>query len=194
MASLLSHCAAPPQKTIDTVNAKQHPSPAWERHHAELKNLSTWRAKGRLAASNTKEGGSAAFDWQQDHLNYQIKFVGAFGAGSALLTGTPHLVTLQDSQGKFRQAQSPEVLMNYLAGWHIPLTGLQYWVKGMPMPNQPTRVLQVDEQGRLIHLSQLGWDIEYSTYSPGQSISLPGKINLVNNQLKVKLVMKQWHI
>ncbi|MFO1257991.1 MAG: lipoprotein insertase outer membrane protein LolB [Gammaproteobacteria bacterium] len=194
MASLLSHCAAPPQQPVQTLNAKQHPIPAWERHYTELKNLHAWHAKGRLAASNSKEGGSAAFDWQQEHLNYQIKFVGAFGAGSAILVGTPHLVTLQDSQGKFKQAQSPEVLMNHLAGWHIPLTGLQYWVKGMPMPDQPTKTLDVDTEGRLIHLAQLGWDIEYSAYSPTQTISLPGKINLVNNQLKVKLVIKQWHI
>lgn len=193
-ALLLTQCAAPPSKPIDTFNAKQHAVPAWDKHHAALKALDTWQAKGRLAASNGKEGGSAAFDWQQHDHDYQIKFMGAFGAGSAVLTGSPNLITLQDSQGKVKQAKTPEALMKDSVGWHIPLSGLQYWAKGMPIPNQPSPILKVDHAGNLIYLSQLGWDIEYSGYRLEQAIALPGKINLTNNQLKVKLVMKQWHI
>lgn len=147
-----------------------------------------WSAKGRLAVNHGKKGANASFVWQQFQDRYQIRMHGPFGAGSVLITGTPREVFAQEANGKKHQATSPEQLMQRLVGWHLPLSGLRYWIRGISIPNVPITEKRFNKQGFLVHIVQDGWTIRYTEYKD----TLPKKIELHHPKLKIKLIVTAW--
>ena len=83
---------------------------------------------------------------------------------------------------------------------------MQYWILGVPAPKISfTKTL--DSYGRLQHLRQDGWDIEFLEYRTFSDRELPRKMVLTalpgtqhitddelgeNNRVKVKVIIKQW--
>jgi len=50
-----------------------------------------------------------------------------------------------------------------------------------------------DAFGRLQTLSQQGWAIEYLNYVEHNGLSLPSKIRIKNDHVRLKLIVKNWH-
>lgn len=147
-----------------------------------------WYAKGRLAVTHGKKGGNASFIWQQFQDRYQIRMHGPFGAGSILITGMSSGVFAQEANGKKHRASSPEQLMQRLVGWHLPLSGLRYWIRGIPIPNVPVTTKHLNDRDLLNSFVQKGWTIRYNEYQD----LLPKKIELHHPKLKIKLIITAW--
>ena len=150
-----------------------------------------WQARGRLAASNGGKGGNAQFVWTQKGDSYQIKLFGPFGSGSVYITGHPTFVELQETNGKKTRAQSPEQLLKKIAGWQVPVTGLRYWMRGIPSPNSQASSQSTNAAGNLQHLAQQGWHIVYESYQEGNP-ALPNKLRLQNGKVKLKMIVTEW--
>ena len=191
--SLLCQCSTPPKPIPSSIQKNGNTNHFQIRQQHFLKQT-TWHAKGRIAANNSHDGGSANFDWQNINLKYSIKLSGPLGLGSAKLNGQPDQVTFIDQYGKRHTATNPETLMKKLLGWQVPIQGLNYWIKGILIPNINYSNLTLDELGRLNTVEQSGWTIQYVNYYEATLLSLPKKITLTNNDLKVKLVIKQWQV
>jgi outer membrane lipoprotein LolB len=88
--------------------------------------------------------------------------------------------------------------MQALYGWALPLSGLRYWVLGIPEPKRgferDAKRGHLDAYGRLAKLRQGGWTIDYQQYQDTQPIELPQEIALSNRALKVKLVVSEWQL
>lgn len=171
-----------------TLPTAQPAAPAVTAQETVPSSADRWSAKGRLAVMHGKKGGNASFIWQQLQDRYQLRMHGPFGAGSVLITGTPHEVFAQEANGKKHQAGSPEQLMQRLVGWHLPLSGLRYWIRGMPIPGVAVSAKRSNREGFLTHLVQSGWTIHYSEYKD----ALPKKIELHHPKLKIKLIITAW--
>lgn len=163
----------------------------WEQHQKKIEALNNWSAKGRFAVTQGQKGGNASFLWQQSDPLYQVKLHGPFGAGALMITGSPRHVYARDAKGKKYQADSPEQLMQQIVGWHVPLSGLRYWIRGIPIPNVPITSMQLNSDGCLQQLAQDGWSIQYIEYT-FDKIALPKMIQLHNPKLKIKLVITAW--
>jgi outer membrane lipoprotein LolB len=79
-------------------------------------------------------------------------------------------------------------------GWTMPVEGMRYWAIGLPAPDSKPERQQLDDQGRLLELSQSGWTIEYRRYQPVGEVELPDKIFMQNHKLNVKLVVERWQL
>ena len=78
-------------------------------------------------------------------------------------------------------------------GLQVPVTGLRYWILGLPAPGaERSRVL--DGQGRLLSLEQNSWSMDYRGYTDVDGLSLPRKLFLRRDDLRVRLVVEQWRI
>lgn len=152
---------------------------------------SHWTAKGRLAVTQARKGGNASFFWEQNGDHSRIRLHGPFGAGSVIITADPQGILAIDAKGEKHQAASAEELMEKLAGWHVPLSGLRYWIRGLPIPGVPIAVQQINKEGCLQRLSQNGWIIHYHQYIDDKEL-LPKRIELRNPKLKIKLVITAW--
>ena len=70
---------------------------------------------------------------------------------------------------------------------------MRYWVRGMPVPGVAEQAAR-DEQGRLARLDQSGWTITYNRYQPGAGAALPAKLQLVHEDISVRLVIDHWQL
>ncbi len=168
------------------------PHGAWDQHLAAVAGLHKWNFNGRLALSRNKEGWSAKLNWQQQGDHYRLRLQAPLGQGGYELSGAPGEVRIITAEGKRYQAASAEQLLQQTLGWTLPVTGLGYWVRGIPQPDLRYRSIGLDAQGRLSDLDQAGWRISILGYIKVGEYSLPGKIFMANDALKIRLVIDAW--
>jgi len=181
-------CATTPPIDISHKNA------SWDLRRDRLSKLTTWQASGRIAVRMDKEAWSATLQWQQQRQEYFLRLIAPLGQGTYEITGNKAGVFLRTAKNEVYKAETPESLMEGNFGWSVPVSGLIYWIRGLPEPGARTEQLLLDEQGRITDLSQSGWRVSFSAYNEAGGYELPGRIALQNNKLKVRLVIKHWKI
>lgn len=166
---------------------------AWAARQSTLARLTQWQADGRIGVVNSQDGWHASFQWAQQDPTYRIDIIGPLGQGRITIQGDEREVSIQTQDGQRSTAPDPDLLLEQTLGLRLPVTGLRYWVRGLPAPG-PTALLQTDAAGRLTRLEQNGWVIEYPSYAPSSvfNLDLPERIVARRLDLGVKLVIEQW--
>ena len=188
MILLFSGCATRQPVSEDIKSAN------WQRHREKLFELHTWQLKGRIGMQMGKQGGTASMHWQQDRHHYFLRVVAPLGRGSYELTGSENGVVMRTGKNKLLYANDPETLLQEYFGWQVPLSGLSYWVRGLPEPDIKIDDLILDDKGRIMELSQSGWQISYIRYTKSSGYDLPGKIVMQNGKLKIRLLIRDWNL
>ena len=166
----------------------------FQANRAKLAELGSWQLQGRLAMTTAKEAWSATLQWIQTDGDYQLRLIAPLGRGSFELRGNDHGVILRLAQKQVLQADDPETLLQKNFGWTVPVSGLQYWIRGIPDPDAKINNLLLDDQGRINSLEQSGWQVTYTQYASQGAYELPGRITMVNVNLKLNLVIKSWKL
>jgi len=188
---LTTHCTLL-QPRLTTPQKKL---PPWTTQRTQLSRLQTWQARGVMSVRHHRQTALASFTWQRQPHRYQIRIFAPLNAKTLQITGRPGRVTLWRSSKQKTIAQTPEALMAQQLGWSLPLSNLDYWARGLPVPHKPAK-LQFDAHGRLKQIYQAGWQINYLSFqSPQQRQNhppLPRKIRLRHPNLHATLVFKRW--
>lgn len=166
---------------------------AWETHRARLGKIQTWSLKGRVAGKSNNQGFRAGVRWQQQRQVFNIDLHGPLGRKTAVISGQAGDVQVNTSRGEHYSARDPEILMQDLFGYALPVNGLRYWVRGVPDPGQVYASLELDAWGRLKHLRQAGWDIDYNRYHEGKP-ALPAFIQISSSTLNAKIIIDGWFL
>ncbi len=165
---------------------------SWDQHQKSINNLTVWHAIGKIGFTNGNQGGSASLDWQQKKNNFTLNLYGPFKTENIRITGKPGVIYLSTSDGIQQTANTPEEVIEKQLGWNVPVTGLIYWSKGIPIPGEPSDLIQLSKENRLTRLVQHGWNIEYHEYKAFDQFILPTKITLQYEKIKIKLIFKSW--
>ncbi len=179
--------------TTMTPPAPKQSSVTWESRQALLSRLQSWQLSGKIAVNTTKESGSASVDWSQHAQNYKISLYGPLGANGITLNGNAANVTMETSNGQKSSAATAEQLIAQQWGWHLPVSYLTYWIRGLPVPNLP-QTSRFDEAHRLASLTQQGFTVVYSGYTTAGSLELPQRMSITSPTFKSKLVIYKWNI
>lgn len=172
----------------------QNKQEAWSTRYAQLLKINTWRIEGAMAVHNDKQAQSANVTWiQKAQRRYKMYLSGPLGAGAMELSGRPDHVRLQTGDGKTHEATSPEALLASVQGWHLPVSNLYYWIRGVPAPGGGA-VTQFDKVHHLTSLKQQGWTIQFTRYTAVRGIDLPSKLRLARGKLRIKMVVSQWQL
>jgi len=177
--------------TIPTTKPSSEVQRLWTARQPALSELQAWNISGRLGIQTQREGWHISFRWQQDDGLYHIVLSDPLGQASAELQGRARSVTLLMADGHSVTAPDPDQLLAKNLGWPVPIKGLHYWVRGLPMPGVKEQH-GLDQEGRLKWLKQSGWDISFRRYGDFVGQDLPTKIFLDNDRLKVRLVIDGW--
>lgn len=187
----LGACSTHQQKDqiSDTVN--------WPLQQKKLAQVQSWVISGRIAVQTEYEGGQADYRWQQhNNTDYDIRLQAPMGAGTTLITGRINGVSLKTSSGDELFDTDVDKLMLRLNGWPVPVSGLQYWVKGLPAPTSSFEISQWNNNGLPVVMLQDGWRIELKKYKKIGAHYLPGKLFInrqnVNEEVDVRLIIRQW--
>lgn len=167
---------------------------SWQANREKITKLENWELTGRIALSMERQAWSASLQWVQAQQAYQLRIIAPMGQGSLEMQGNSRGVTMQVAKDKLVHADSPEILLQKSFGWSVPVSGLKYWIRGIPVPDRRINKLLLDDNGRVSEMEQSGWHVSYSNYTSQGSVELPGKIVMQNGSLKLRLVIRHWLI
>lgn len=192
LLSALSACS-----TFSPVDALSPQSINWQAQQQRLKNIPQWAAQGRIAVQTENNGGQADFSWvQQDEQHYAIRLQAPLGAGTTWIDSNEQGVSLRTSSGDNLYARDVDRLMSRVNGWPLPVSGLRYWVLGLPSAGRSYQVMQWNEHGLPEVMQQDGWRIEFRSYAYEDELLLPHKlfIRRLDQEISVRLIIRQWQL
>lgn len=188
-------CAAPLPRPPD-----DHLQRLWQARASALLPIQQWDLRGRLAVRAEEHGGQASFTWKRAAAQHSIRLNGPLGRGAVRITQDETGAQLQDAEQRVAYAASAEELLFRYTGWRLPLTHLNYWVRGVPVPELPSSQ-DLDDTGRLKTLRQQGWDVQYQEYAQFEGHELPNRLTLTYvpdpaavdmPTMEVRLVIERW--
>ncbi len=188
LAAALSGCALVPTEPGPAERAA-----AWEQRQASLSDRERWDFTGRIAVDAGEERWSASLRWRQIGESYRVNVWGPLGQTLARLDGTPNGVTLRTSDGTY-YALSPEQLLYRELGWRLPVSGMRHWVRGLPAPQAPIDVLELDAIGRPERLEQSGWQVSFPEYERYSVDAMPGRVLLHSDLVSIRLLAETWGV
>ncbi len=164
---VLSACATMPARQ-GALN--QHLT--WRMRQMQLRKVTHWRLTGAVAITTPQQSKTASLVWQQSYADhYQVDLFGPLGTGHARLSSNTASVTLQ-ANGQRYQSATAEGLMQKVLGWHVPVSHLYFWIRGLPAPSFKSR-MTFDAYHHIINLQQQGWKIHYQQHTAVNGIDLP---------------------
>ncbi|MFP4160752.1 MAG: lipoprotein insertase outer membrane protein LolB [Ectothiorhodospira sp.] len=186
---VLAACAvSPPQPPVDDAER------AWRERVETLSGRDEWVLQGRLALAVEEERWNAHMRWRQEGGDYEIRVFGPFGRQAARLQGHREGVTLHTREGTVRHARDPDGLVYDALGWRLPVSGLRYWILGIPAPRGDVKARELDAAGRASRLEQAGWTVRYQRYDETQRPALPDRMTLEYDDIRLRLVLDDWRM
>ena len=164
----------------------------WSALRNNLEALDSWQLGGRVNVRYYDEAYTPRIRWQQEDLNYHIRLWGTFNAGNTTIEGRPGYVSLEQD-GNVLTASSPEDLILQQLGYELPVSHLEYWIRGLPAPSSNAE-LAFNELNQLSQLVQDGWTVNYPDPRQYGDIVLPRRVDMsrANDDVRLRFVGLSW--
>lgn len=185
----LNGCAVAPTQPKPITNI-QSSLAMHEAHLLSIATITAFNLKGKIGVQANRNSFSGSLHWQHALEIDNIAIFSPLGSQVADIKKTPTFVTLTDNQGQAITEKNAEALTEKVLGWQLPLAGLSDWVLGRPKQSALSD-REWDADGKLIKLTQNGWQIEYMEYKKIDAYQLPAKMHLQHGNVKIKLVIQQ---
>ncbi|MEQ8407295.1 MAG: lipoprotein insertase outer membrane protein LolB [Gammaproteobacteria bacterium] len=167
-------------------------NPNWTQLRNQLEALEDWQLRGRVNVQYDNESYTPRIIWQQQQEYYRIRLWGTFNAGNTLINGQPGNV-IMESDGETFTASSPESLILQQLGYELPVSYLEYWVRGLPAPGSRAQTT-FNTENHLTQLQQDGWTVIYTDPRQYGSVSLPRRVEVtrLRNDVRLRFVGLDW--
>ncbi len=184
LSLLLAACStvAPPAETNSD----------WNLLRTRLQTMDSWQLRGRVNVRYDNESHTPRIDWQQQGEDYRIRLWGTFNAGNTLITGRPGSVAMEHD-GEVLTAPTPEDLILQQLGYELPVSHLEYWVRGLPAPGNSNN-LSFNELNQLVQFNQDEWTVSYLDIRQYDELTLPRRIDITRprNDIRLRFVGINW--
>ena len=183
---MLASCTVAPK--IDKTQQQL----AWQTHQQNINALQQWQLNGRLAITRGVESYTLNIRWKQKSDSYEIFLSGPMSSGMVQLVGENHGgVVLRDAEKNVFHAEHPEQLLFEHTGVKMPVSGLRYWILGLPQPPSASvksfSQQKYDSEGRLVTFTQKDWLIDYDGYTTVTNWQLPESMHISNEDEDVEV-------
>jgi outer membrane lipoprotein LolB len=152
--------------------------------------LAPFAFNGRVAIKHNGERSSAGVRWTHRGVEDEILLLAPLGQTVARILGNDEGVLLETS-GKQYFEQDAEALTERVLGWHLPMSGMRYWVLALPAKTSEA-IAERSQNGQLKLLRQDGWEINYTRYATDSADSLPLRMNLQRDGMEMQLFIDEW--
>ena len=170
----------------DPATAQQQ----WQSRQLVSQALDSWDVQARAVVKLEGEAYNLGIRWQQNFGQFIILLQAPFGQGVIRIesiSDDDYRLSLPD--GRVLHNSSPEALLEQVIGWSIPISGLEYWIRGLPQPESEFSH-RFDDAGRTRYLKQDGWSIDYIDHF--ESPELPRRLKLAFDHILIKIVIERW--
>lgn len=153
-------------------------------------DISAFTLNGRVSIKYNGSRHSAGLRWVHRLQSDEVLLLAPLGQTVARVYRDAQSATLEDGDKRY-QASDVESLMQQVLGWHLPLSGLHYWVLALPIAESEAQI-ERDAVGRVAVLRQNGWAVRYLRYAGGEANSLPMRLELERDGLHMQLLIDEW--
>jgi outer membrane lipoprotein LolB len=190
LLALLTIAGCARQGSLDAGESAQQ---RWSAHRRALADYQTWDLHARAVVWRASEVYNVGLQWRQDTRQFVMLLEAPFGQGVFRIdNGTDGGYRLLLPDGQVFENRTPEALLEEVFGWSLPISGLRYWIRGLPRPGSEYRD-RLDNTGLARSLDQDRWSIEFREYfDAGREPQLPRRLNLARDDLSIKLVIERW--
>ena len=147
---------------------------------------------GRVLVSYEGNAFTANVRWEHGPDEDQIWLMTPTGQTLAHITDTANGATLTRADQQQYRAGSVEALTRQALGWSLPLSLLQYWVRGMPAPGTPPAGVERGAGERLIALTQSGWRVALDYHAEGEYAGQVRRVDLKGGANEIRFVVDTW--
>jgi outer membrane lipoprotein LolB len=184
---LLNACTGVSVKESDSGNKE-----AYRNRAEKLAAISEWGFVGKISLDDGEQGGSGKLRWDVQADHSELDFYGAMGRGAWNLRIDPGRAVLREANGMEQTAADVNDVVEERMGWRLPVSALQWWVRGLAAPGVIDDE-QFDSEGLLISLRQFGWSVDFSRYDSRDVLALPIRLNATRDNYRVKLAISRWY-
>ena len=183
LGTFLSTCAIAPPASENSD---------WSRQRDQLQELDSWELRGRVNVRYDNESHTPRIIWLQQNVDYNIRLWGTFNAGATEIVGRPGFVTMEND-GQTLSANSPEDLILEQLGYELPVSQLNYWIKGLPAPDSEAQLV-FNELNQLTTIQQADWTINLSDMRQYGALNLPRRVELTRprNDIRLRFIGLNW--
>jgi outer membrane lipoprotein LolB len=184
LSALLVACAPLPTRTDRQSSLERQAA-----REAALANISDWSFAGRIAVSQSGNGGSGRIQWRQHGEDFDISLSAPITKQTWRLRRTGGRVLLEGLPGGAREGADAEALLAEATGWRIPIAVMADWVRGARA--RGAAELEFAADGLPATLRQEGWTVTYRGWTQ-QAPVLPTKVFADSGDARVRLAVEQW--
>lgn len=188
---LLAGCVSLHAPTVSTAFGYQTP----KTRQASLSKLTNWSLDGALSITTPGQQPEIAnYTWHAQDKDYTIRLSSSLSLYQIVIQKTGSHLTLTKNGTPVAAASTAEGLMMRALGWSLPVSLLQYWIKGIPAPHVAFQATY-DRFGHLALLNQAGFLIHYQRYQTIQpGLDTPQLISMQNPHIFAKIVIKHFQV
>jgi outer membrane lipoprotein LolB len=147
---------------------------------------------GRVVVKQGTQRDKAGVRWTHQASADEILLLAPLGQTMARIQRDHNRATLEAS-GRRYVASDMESLMQQALGWQLPLSGMRYWLLGLPAPDDESSI-EMSPNGQLGVLRQQGWVIRYGKYASDSMDALPLRMDMKRNGMEVTLIIDEWEL
>ena len=177
---ILAACTSQPQKKTSKP--------------ASVSAIKQWSAEGRVGIRTKKDAVSGNFNWRHTITTFNLNIYGPFGQGSTKLSKDKTGKVVLAYKGQKIEGYDAEELLSQRLGWQFPVRQVTYWVRGLPYPTTPSKIINQLKSELPSQIIQDGWTITYEKFSDISGLFLPQKMHVSRPPYQVNLIINQWTI
>lgn len=165
----------------------------WAKRQQAAATIEDWDIRARAALKLEGQAYSISLSWKRAAEAFVILLEAPFGQGVFRIEGRGDgRYQLRLPDGRIHTNTTAEALLEDVIGWSLPISGLEYWIRGMPRPGSDFSY-NLDQGGRAKSIKQDRWAIDYLDYfAAAVGPQLPRRINLSHDEISLKLVIERW--
>lgn len=166
----------------------------WQNRNAALYLQDEWLAHFSLIGVNAKQKFKTRVIWTQNQDTYQIKLKDFIGRTVAIIDGSLDGVKVKTSKGQHYEGSDADELVQNLFGIEIPVQGMHYWLRALPLPEHEYQLLALNNENLAEHMTQSGWQLDYDDYFQYETATLPQYITMQFEQLMLTVKVSHWEL
>lgn len=161
----------------------------------QLLALTQWKVEGKIAFLQKNKRDSANLQWSVDQkqATQSLNMSTYLGINVLKLEQNQH-ESIIEVDGETYQSDDLDSLIWQLTGFTLPTNALHYWIKGIAY--LPTDSIEYNANGlpyrMLSQYDNVDWQVNYQAYQTVNSITLPQKVTIKQDELTIKLMINHW--
>ena len=115
-------------------------SELWRERQQQFAVYDSWHLRARAAITRQAEAYNVGISWKHDPAQSMLLLDAPFGQGVFRIDRAQNGdYRLRLPDGGVFVNQTPEALLEDVIGWSLPISGLEYWIRGLPHPDSEYR-------------------------------------------------------